>query len=211
MDYHHTPWYNDLLTRKCPCGGEPEVLMDFVDDFIVRCTKCHLSTHAHIEPEDAAAHWNSGSDIMPDPLRRFLDEPEKYLQGEVLAIHMEDDGFTGISHQSCDFLEAIIEYTDKKYVIRHDRRIKDGNVRVDHRSGFNPKIYCRTVKPAAGETIRFEKIVYDETGEIEAIVYRWNDTWLFIFVGEHELVLTRSSFDLTGKGWPAETEPSLFP
>ena len=46
--------FNHLLTRKCSCGGEPEMIVDFVADFEVRCSKCHLSTHAYIKPEDAA-------------------------------------------------------------------------------------------------------------------------------------------------------------
>ena len=46
--YHHADFYNNQIKRKCTCGGAPEMLCDFVGDFIVRCKKCHISTHAYI-------------------------------------------------------------------------------------------------------------------------------------------------------------------
>lgn len=107
MDFNHCDMYNHLLTRKCTCGGDPEMIIDFVADFEVRCSKCHLSTHAYIKPEDAVKHWNDGDDIMEKPLHIFWDDPEGYLQSEVVAIHISDDGFWRISHQSCDFDEAV--------------------------------------------------------------------------------------------------------
>ena len=108
MDFNHCDMYNHLLTRKCSCGGDPEMLIDFVADFEVRCSKYHRSTHAYIGPENAAKHRNDGDDIMEEPLHIFWDNPEGYLQGEVVAIHISDDCFCGISHQSCDFEELVL-------------------------------------------------------------------------------------------------------
>lgn len=212
MDFNHCDMFNHLLTRKCSCGGEPEMIVDFVADFEVRCSKCHLSTHAYIKPEDAAKHWNDGDDIMEEPLHIFWDDPEGYLQGEVVAIHISDDCFCGISHQSCDFGEAVFEYKDKMYFFEHEHSGEDGSINIGSLSSFNPEVYRHIVKPADGEIIRFEKIVYSENGDIEGIAFRWGDTWLFVFTSEHNLILTRSSFDLSDDGgWPeAPVEPALF-
>jgi hypothetical protein len=153
MDFNHCDMYNHLLTRKCTCGGDPEMIIDFVADFEVRCSKCHLSTHAYIKPEDAVKHWNDGDDIMEKPLHIFWDDPEGYLQGEVVAIHISDDVFWGISHRSCDFVEAVFEYKDKMYSIEHESSGEDGSINIGSLSSFNPEVYRHIVKPADGETI----------------------------------------------------------
>ena len=212
MEFNHCDQYNYLLTRKCSCGGRPEMIVDFVADFEVRCSKCHRSTHAYMNPEDAAAHWNDGSDIMDAPLDIFWDDPEGYLEGEVMAIHISDDCFMSISHQSCDFMEAIFEYAGKLYHFEHEECGEDGVINIGRCSSFNPQMYKHIVRPEAGSKIRFEKIIYSEDGRIDGIAFRWDDTWLFVYTSEHNLILTRSSFDLSDdNGYPeASEEPPLF-
>lgn len=211
MDFDRCHMYDHLLTRKCSCGGEPEMLIDFVADFEARCSKCHLSTHAYIEPEDAAKHWNDGDDIMDAPLHIFWDDPESYLQGEVVAIHISNNGFWGISHQSCDFDKAVFEYKDKIYSFEYEKSGEDGTINIGSLSSFNPEVYRHIVRPADGEVIRFEKVIYSENGDIEGIAFRWGDTWLFVFIDEYNLILTRSASDLSDGGWlEAPVEPVLF-
>ena len=48
------------LKRKCGCGGNGEILMDFTDDFVVRCKACKKSTWAGINLIDAIDDWNDG-------------------------------------------------------------------------------------------------------------------------------------------------------
>ena len=62
---------------------------------------CHLSTHAYMKPEAAAAHWNNGDDIMDSQLHIFWVDPEAYLKGEIAAIYISDEGFSKISQQGC--------------------------------------------------------------------------------------------------------------
>jgi len=206
MDFDHFDMYNHLLTRKCTCGGEPEMLIDFVDDFEVRCSKCHLSTHAYMDPEDAAKHWNDGDDIKDEPLHILWDDPEGWLQGEVAAIYISDEAFCMVNEQSCDFQEAIFEYSDKIYSFEHEV----SGINIGSVSSFDRKAYKYKLKPTKEEKISFEKIIYSEHGCIDTIVFRWGDTWLFVFASEHDLILTRSSFDLTGDGYPeAPVEPML--
>lgn len=101
MDYCYSPAYDDLLTRRCRCGGAGEMLIDNVTDFVVRCSSCHRSTHAYTEPELAAAHWNSGDDLMPQPLQIFWDDSAAALQGadaQRHIIHLAAQRAVGFCH-----------------------------------------------------------------------------------------------------------------
>lgn len=210
MDYQHADFYNNLIKRRCPCGGAGEMLLDYVDDFVVRCSRCHLSTHAYIEPEEAAGHWNRQDDILPDPLTIFQDDPNSWLRGEVTAIHISDVEFTCINHQSCDFLRAVIEYTGGLLLVKH---VPDGEygafdfMKID---SFNPECYPIEVLPNPGARIVFEALSYEDN-RLDGITYRWDSTWLHIFTSEYNLIFTRSSFDLNSPtGWPSpEGEPTL--
>ena len=191
MDFNHCDQYNHLLTRKCTCGGQPEMLVDFVADFGARCTKCHLTTHAYITPERAAMHWNAGDDIMPNPLHIFWDDPAGYLKGEVVAIHIADDEFDPITKQSINFSEAIIEYANLKLYTKHYSSDIGYAVDIEEISSFYPEVYRHTIRPAGGETIKFENIVFSEDGRILRLEYRWNESWLFIIAEQHNLVISR--------------------
>ncbi|MBO7292408.1 MAG: hypothetical protein J6V07_00560, partial [Clostridia bacterium] len=48
------------LTRKCPCGGDGELLLDFASDYVVRCQSCKRSTWAEMVAENAIKEWNEG-------------------------------------------------------------------------------------------------------------------------------------------------------
>lgn len=49
------------LKKKCPhCGGDGEILLDFVSDYIIRCKQCKLSTWAGMNLIDAITDWNNG-------------------------------------------------------------------------------------------------------------------------------------------------------
>lgn len=212
MDFNHCNMYNHLLTRKCSCGGAGEMIIDFVADFEARCSKCHRSTHAYMNPESAAMHWNAGDEILDSSLHIFWDDPEGYLEGEVVAIHISDDGFLRISHQSCNFDEAIFEYRNKMYFFKCAGFGKNCSINIDSIGSFNPEEYRHIVRPTNGETIRFDKILYSENGDIEGIAFRWADTWLFVINNKHNLILTRGSFDLSSRSDLPETsvEPALF-
>ena len=48
------------IKRKCSCGGEGELLLDFVSDFVVRCKDCKRSTYAEMIAKEAIRKWNNG-------------------------------------------------------------------------------------------------------------------------------------------------------
>lgn len=54
------------LKKKCPlCGGDGEILLDFVSDYVVRCKKCKRSTYAGMNLIDAITDWNN-SEVQCD-------------------------------------------------------------------------------------------------------------------------------------------------
>ena len=58
--FYHVLGVERLITEKCACGGEGELLMDFVSDYLVCCKKCKKSTWAQINAQDAIEEWNGG-------------------------------------------------------------------------------------------------------------------------------------------------------
>ena len=48
------------ITQKCACGGEGELLLDFIDDYVVKCKHCNKSTYAEINANSAIENWNNG-------------------------------------------------------------------------------------------------------------------------------------------------------
>ena len=60
MSYHHVLGAERHMRGKCNCGGEGELLLDFVCDYIVRCRKCKRSTYAQMIAIEAIEEWNAG-------------------------------------------------------------------------------------------------------------------------------------------------------
>lgn len=61
FSYYLTRGCERHLKRRCPmCGGEGEVLLDFVADYMVRCRSCKRATWAQISVQDAIDEWNGG-------------------------------------------------------------------------------------------------------------------------------------------------------
>ena len=62
FSYRHVLGCDRHLKAKCPhCGGEGTILLDFVEDYIVRCRECKRSTWAGMNLIDAIEDWNSGT------------------------------------------------------------------------------------------------------------------------------------------------------
>lgn len=59
--YNHVLGSERHLKRICDCGGEGELLLDFVSDYVVGCKKCKKSTWAQMIAQNAIDEWNSGN------------------------------------------------------------------------------------------------------------------------------------------------------
>ena len=61
FSYNYVLGCRRYLKSKCPhCGGDGEILLDFVDDYVVRCKQCKKSTIANMELRFAIEDWNDG-------------------------------------------------------------------------------------------------------------------------------------------------------
>ena len=59
--YNNVLGFDRFIKAKCPlCGGEGEILLDFVTDYVVRCKSCKKSTYAEMQLGHAIDHWNDG-------------------------------------------------------------------------------------------------------------------------------------------------------
>ena len=196
MPHRHVDKYNSLLKRKCICGGEPEVLLDFVDDFIVRCKSCHRSTQVFIEPEDAIEHWENG-DTPVSQLDLLTDDLDKNLAGEVLYMAIAKDDAYQFNQQSCDCQEVIIAMQDQIFVATHESNGELGAIGLDRINGFNGDRYSLRITPPADGSFSFVKVLYHDNGAVDCIKYHYGDRYLFIFSSEDNLIVTKSLPDLT--------------
>ncbi len=199
MPYHHADQFNNQIKRKCECGGDPEMLIDFIDDFIVRCKKCHKATWAYIEPEDAIEHWDElwdQDDENRPPLELLIDDLEKSLAGEVAYMAIAQEDADQINRQSCDCFEVVIVMRDRILLAEHEHHGEDGAIGFDKISNFNENRYgLRVVAPPNG-IFKFVKVLYSEDGSVDGIKYLFGDHYVFIFASEYNLIVTKSVVDL---------------
>lgn len=79
--FDHIYGMDRLLTRKCDCGGEPQMVIEFVDDFMACCKECGKSTWACMNAIDAIEEWNAGEigcelkpEIVGQEIRHWWDD-----------------------------------------------------------------------------------------------------------------------------------------
>lgn len=59
--YNNILGFDRFIKSKCPiCGGEGEILLDFVCDYVVHCKSCKKSTCAEMQIRHAIENWNNG-------------------------------------------------------------------------------------------------------------------------------------------------------
>ena len=57
--YNYVLGFDRFLKTKCPlCGGDGEMLLDFVSDYVVRCKNCKKSAYAEPQIRHAIGNWN---------------------------------------------------------------------------------------------------------------------------------------------------------
>ena len=59
--YNYVFGFDRFIKAKCPlCGGDGEILLDFVSDYVVRCKQCKKSAYAEMQIRHAIENWNKG-------------------------------------------------------------------------------------------------------------------------------------------------------
>lgn len=115
---------NHMLTRRCSCGGEGELIIDHVDDFLARCRKCQKSTWAGMCLIDAIEDWNAGE----TPIELNTGEEafvEQIAKEPVKYIDVSKDGFWLAKANLCDADHVMVVFSDCSYLISSTRITDD--------------------------------------------------------------------------------------
>ncbi len=124
-------------------------------------------------------------------------EPDKLLAGNVLYMAIAKDGSEQYNRQSCDCREVIIVMEGRVLLAAHEKHGEFGTIRLDTIPDYNGEKYNMRINAPSAGPFTFIKVLYREDGAIEAIKYRYDDRYLFIFSEEYNLVVTKSIPDLT--------------
>ena len=195
MPFHHVDGLAEQIKRKCRCGGDPEMISDFVDDFVVRCKKCHISTMAFMKPEQAIEHWEQ-EDTVPPPLDLIIDDVDGSLAGEVRFMAVSKEDAVQYNAQSCDCPEIIITMRDRTFSAEHEEHGEDGAIGLDELYPITDTSHYHIVAPPSEGVFEFIKARFAEDGTVEGLKYRYGDGYVFIFASEYDLILTKSVVDL---------------
>lgn len=163
--YDHIPLVvgSHLLNRKCACGGEGEIFLDSVSDYLVRCKKCHASTWAEVFLISAIEKWNNGETPirLDTSAERFF---AKVHEQPIRYIALEDQGLWYATEHSCETNRVIIMFDDECFLVA-SYTIGEYKSSLDFRqcSRHNKNQFSHTITPRSGH-IQFLK-AKDSMGE----------------------------------------------
>lgn len=132
-------------------------------------------------------------DNSSDEKGKVIHLKEQYLEGQVMSIRATN--IVPISSQSCDVQEVWLGYSDKMFRIKHVHKGELGAIEIsemDHCAAA----FGREVSIRMTDSVEYDHSTYED-GELDALTFRWDDTWLHIFRMEYDLAFTRNAFDLT--------------
>ena len=185
--------------RTFRCGGRPELIMDFVQDFEVRCQSCHDCTMAHMKMADAISAWENGE--TPVKMDLLIDDVEGALSGELEYVVIDnDEDFRMLSKQSCEGSSVFLKFKgDPKPLWLEGSYSLDMHKVAD----FDPA-NDKKLTPPEGTSASLLGIQY--LGRYpRALKYRWGDRYLYITAGDDPINVCISKYDLF------EVEGTLIP
>lgn len=109
--------FDRLLTRKCSCGGKGVVfLVKTVNDYLIRCDKCHISTYAYQSLRDVINTWDKGETPinLTFDFESFFEDVKKGIN----YISFSDSGYYKYDDEHFD-CEYVIPTKAGKYIIRN--------------------------------------------------------------------------------------------
>ena len=152
--YHPVDTGENLLRAKCKCGGEGEVLLDFVSDYIVRCKKCHASTYADMCMATAINDWNKQK--LPCVVDTDMEEFYEKLKNEkvqYIAFDKEEAYF--LDDNLCDVPQAIIVF-EKTWFLLSGARVRNGRKAfAAERGGYIRDKFTGEIRASNDEQITF--------------------------------------------------------
>lgn len=97
--------------------------------------------------------------------------------------------------QSCDCMELVIDTGEKMISAMHREFGEDGRIELEEIFEYNKELYKYKML-IHDEQFKLERIAYFDNGFIDALKFRYDDVFLFVFALEDNLVLTKSKYDL---------------
>lgn len=113
----------------------------------------------------------------------------------IKEIYISSEEFCKVNAQSCDCLDLIIDTGEYMVSVEY---FMDGDhwwMNLYEITEFKKDEYKYKVV-MNGEVFKLEKINRDHDGLINALKFKYNDVFLFIFADEYNLILTKSKCDL---------------
>ena len=146
---------NNLFLRRCSCGGRGEALLDHVEDYVVRCKRCHRSTRVAQSFARAVADWNDGETTCI--CYTDFEELTAQLQREDLQyIAVSRQGLIIIDEKLWETDALILAFEKEKYLLSCQRKREDETeFSVLKVSDLNPEEYRRVIRPSDGGRLYF--------------------------------------------------------
>ena len=117
------------------------------------------------------------------------------LLSDIDSVHISDKLFEMINGQSCDCSEIVIKNGDRYIKLSSKPLGDDGYIEIDTVTGYAQSQFPYEVD-IYKENFKFDKFCLLENGLIDGIRFRADGVFLFVFALEHNLVLTKSKYDL---------------
>ena len=154
--YQYIPYlYLSHKLKNCSCGGQAELMLDHVDDYFVRCSRCLRSTYAERNLARIVNAWNSGEVPVKNcsiPFESFLA-----MKGQhIVDIYIPKEATKpDRGHFTCDNLILQFEKTAFQIdwlFIPHDQCVLNAAGSI---TSFNHQMWPYTVTHSDKETISF--------------------------------------------------------
>jgi hypothetical protein len=117
------------------------------------------------------------------------------LLSNVDSIYISEKFFEMVNEQSCDCDEIVIKNGDKYILLTSHTSGEDGYIEIDTVANYTQSQFPYEVD-ISKENFKFDKFCFLENGLIDGIRFCADGVFLFIFALEHNLVLTKSKYDL---------------
>lgn len=185
-----------LLKYRCKCGGEPEIIEDFVSDYEIRCKECKRSIWAGMTVQEAIDDWDWEWENNKTDLHVFSlpsDDLQETFGNKILSFAIDSESSRWIETYCCECQEILIQTEKQKFLLEHAHYGEDGAILVGEPMSLNKENFKLRVLSEENSPIIFDKAQYREDGTLEALRFCYGDSYLFVFADEDELILTKGT------------------
>ncbi len=204
--YTHLPGFDHLLNRNCTCGGHPELMLDHVDDYFVRCKRCHKATWAHIHADCAVKDWNNGNtpcENVTSPEEDFFacsKEPVHYLALSKDVFFYDENLY--------DVCELILAIGDSLFHIRCLPSIPESDEYEFQRIlSYNKDQYPFEIRSTDREALRFIRFEKD----LSILRFQKGERPLLVTASDGSLMVGISHWDTEGNWLDFDNDRLLDP